>query len=62
MKVGIKTGHRMDLAEGDINLPRQHLELLGGQVAELSLDGPQFVKHEAKLRSTNPRSGRNTGQ
>jgi hypothetical protein len=48
MKMGIKAGYRVDLTYGDVNLSRERLELIGGQVAEISLYGPQFFKHDAR--------------
>lgn len=47
MKVGIKTCYRMDLANGDMKVRGERLELVGGQVAEIALDGPQFFKHDS---------------
>jgi hypothetical protein len=48
MKVGIEAGYRMDLTDRDVYLSRERLELIGGQVAEISLYGPQFFKHDAR--------------
>jgi hypothetical protein len=45
MKVGIKTGHRMDLAEWYLNLRGEFMQPVGRQVSELMLNGPEFVDH-----------------
>jgi hypothetical protein len=36
------------LTDRDMNPSRERLELIGGQVAEISLYGPQFFKHDAR--------------
>ncbi len=43
MEVGIKTGYCMDLAKRHVNLDGEFLQPIGGQVAELMLNGPEFV-------------------
>ena len=43
MEVRIKAGNRMDLAERHVNLDGEFLQPIGGQVAELMLNGPEFV-------------------
>jgi hypothetical protein len=43
MKVGIKTGYRMNLAKGYSNSGSEFLQPIGRQVAELMLNGPEFV-------------------
>ena len=48
MEMGIEAGHRVDLTHGDVNLSRERLQLIGGQVAEISLYGPEFFKHDAR--------------
>src|ERR1700733_3482149 len=45
MKVGIKTGHRMDLAERHLNLCGEIMQPVGRQIAKLVLNGPKFVDH-----------------
>src|SRR5277367_2708761 len=45
MKVRIKTGYRMDLAEGHLNLRGKVMQPVGRQVAKLVLNGPKFVDH-----------------
>ena len=43
MEVRIKAGYRMDLAERHLDLGSEFLQSIGGQVAELMLNGPEFV-------------------
>ena len=43
MKVGIETGYRMDLAERHLNLGGEFMQRVGWQIAELLLNGPEFV-------------------
>ena len=47
MKMGIKTCYCVDLTDRDMNIRGERLELVGGQVAEIALDGPQFFKHDS---------------
>jgi hypothetical protein len=47
MKVGIKASYRMDLTYWDMNVRSERLQLVGGQVAEIALYGPQFFKHDS---------------
>jgi hypothetical protein len=48
MKVGIKAGYGMNLTYRDMDPSRKLLELVGGQVTEISLYGPQFFEHDAR--------------
>jgi len=48
MEVGVEAGHRMDVADWHFDPRRQRLELLGGQVAEISLYSSQLLKHGAR--------------
>ena len=43
MEVRIKAGYRMDLAERHLDLGSEFLQPIGGQIAELMLNGPEFV-------------------
>jgi len=43
MKVGIETCHGMDLAERHLDFRGEFLQPIGRQVAELMLNGPEFV-------------------
>lgn len=47
MKVRIKAGYRVDLTNRNMNVRGERLELVGGQVAEIALYGPQFFKHDS---------------
>jgi hypothetical protein len=40
MKVRIEAGYGVDLTDGDIDFRRKRCEAVGGQVTEISLDGP----------------------
>jgi hypothetical protein len=42
MKMWIEAGHGVDLAERYVNLGSEVLQPIGGQVAELMLNGPEF--------------------
>lgn len=42
--MGIKTGHRMYLTHRNVEFERQGRKLLGRKVAELVLDGSEFIK------------------
>ena len=44
MKVRVEAGGGVDLADGDVELFREQVELVGGEVSELVLDGAKFVE------------------
>ena len=48
MKMGIEARDRMDLTDGDVDLGGERPDLVGRQVAEISLYGPQFFKHDSR--------------
>src|SRR5882724_4943808 len=52
MKVWIKTGYRMNLAERHLNPGGEFLQQIGGQIAELMLNGPEFVDQATGSLST----------
>jgi hypothetical protein len=45
MKMRIKTGHRVDLAERHLNSCGEVMQPVGRQIAKLVLNGPKFVDH-----------------
>jgi len=47
MKVRIKAGYCVDLTYRDMNVRSERLELVGWQIAEIALYGPQFFKHDS---------------
>jgi len=48
MKVGVEAGYGMNLTYRNANFFRKLLELLGRQVAEIFLNGSQFIKHNVR--------------
>jgi hypothetical protein len=44
-----KTGDLMQTSDRDVNLFGQRLKLIGRQIAELGLDGPQFPDNQPSL-------------
>ena len=48
MKVRIKTGHSVQAIQRHINFFGESFQLIGGQVAELTLNFPEFVKKQGE--------------
>lgn len=46
MKMGIKTGDTVQVIQWHINFLRECLQLVGGQITELSLDVPELVENQ----------------
>lgn len=48
MKVGIEAGDGVNLAHGNVDFSRECLDLIRRQVAEIALNFPKFLEHDAR--------------
>ena len=52
LKMGIEAGHGMNLAQRDVNLPRQSPQLVCRQIAEFVLNDSEFVEQGVSVPLT----------
>ena len=51
MEMGIKAGQPVQAVQWHVNFFGEHSQLIGGQIAELALNVPQFVENQGETSS-----------